>query len=292
MQHLDWDDLRYAHAVAAGGSLAAAARALRVNHTTVMRRIAALEARLSTRIFERLASGYVPTPAGEELIAATARIEELVTGLERRLAGADLAISGTVRLTTTDTLAVSLLPAVLAALRRAHPALLVEVATSNVFLNLTRREADVALRPADDPPPDLFGRRIGDIGFAVYGLPDLSPVGSLGGLPWIGIDDTLSATAAARWMRTALPDAAIVARAGSFVSMRLLAEAGLGAAALPCYLGDASPSLVRLSPPVEAMRTGLWILTHEDLRRTARIRTVMDFLGAELSKMKPLISGG
>jgi len=292
MQHLDWDDLRYAHAVAAGGSLAAAARALRVNHTTVMRRIAALEARLSTRIFERLASGYVPTPAGEELIAATARIEELVTGLERRLAGADLAISGTVRLTTTDTLAVSLLPAVLAALRRAHPALLVEVATSNVFLNLTRREADVALRPADDPPQDLFGRRIGDIGFAVYGLPDLSQGGSLGGLPWIGIDDTLSATAAARWMRTALPDAAIVARAGSFVSMRLLAEAGLGAAALPCYLGDASPSLVRLSPPVEAMRTGLWILTHEDLRRTARIRTVMDFLGAELSKMKPLISGG
>jgi molybdate transport repressor ModE-like protein len=293
---LDWDDLRYALAVAEAGSLAAGARQLGVNHTTAMRRIAAFEERLGMRLFERLPGGYVLTPGGEELIETARRIGDSVTALERRLAGSDLRISGTVRVTTTDTLAASLLPGILAALKTAHPGIDVDIAVSNVFLNLTRREADIAIRPADDPPPGLFGRRLSSIGFAVYGATMLDvrqqpATEVLSYHPWIAPDDSLSATAVSRWMVAALPDAAIAIRADSLVTMRQLAEAGMGLVALPCYLGDRSPQLRRLTPPLDAIRTGLWILTHEDLRRTARIRTFMEFVGSALQAQRRLIEG-
>jgi DNA-binding transcriptional LysR family regulator len=295
MRAFDWDDLRFALAVAAGGSLAAGGRLLGVNHTTVLRRIAALEKRLGARLFERLPSGYTLTPLGEELVEAARGIDESVNRLELKLAGADAGVSGVVRVTTTDTLAVSLLPEIFAELKAAHPGLELEVATSNLFLNLTRREADVAIRPADDPPPALFGRRIASVGFAVYGRRDRFakplPLAELARHPFVAPDDSLSATAAARWIASALPDAAIAARADSFVTLAAIAEAGLGLAALPCYLGDRSEKLARLSQPIEAMRTGLWLLTHEQLRRTARIRAVLEFVGAALAKRRKAIEG-
>jgi DNA-binding transcriptional LysR family regulator len=294
MASLDWDDLRVALAVASGGSLAAGGRLLGVNHTTVLRRIAALEKRLGTRLFERLPSGYVLTPAGEELVEAAGSMDETVNRLELRLAGADLSVSGPVRVTTTDTLMTSLLPGILAALKAAHPGVEVEMTTSNLFMSLTRREADVAIRPADDPPPALFGRRISSVGFAVFGRRDGAdplPLAQLSSRPWIVPDDSLSATAAARWIASTLPDARIAARADSFVTMAALAEAGMGLAVLPCYLGDLSAGLARLTPPIEAMRTGLWLLTHENLRRTARIRTFMEFVGNALAKRRRAIEG-
>ena len=296
MRAFNWDDLRFALAVASGGSLAAGGRLLGVNHTTVLRRIAALEKRLGARLFDRLPSGYALTPLGEELIEAARGIDERINRLALKLAGADAGISGLVRVTTTDTLAVSLLPEILAELKAAHPAVEVELATSNLFVNLTRREADVAIRPADDPPPALFGRRIGSVGFAVYGRGDLLPHGALpleelARHAFVAPDDSLSATAAARWIASALPEAAIAARADSFVTMAALAEAGLGLAALPCYLGDRAARLVRVSQPIEAMRTGLWLLTHEQLRRTARIRTFLEFVGAALATRRKAIEG-
>lgn len=296
MASLDWNDLRFALAVASAGSLSAAARKLGVNHTTVLRRIAVLEARLGVRLFERLRSGYALTPHGEELVEAARGMDETVNRLELRLAGADLRVSGPVRVTTTDTLMASLLPEILAELKAVHPGIEVEVTTSNVFVSLTRREADIAIRPADDPPPSLFGRRISSVGFAVYGKRGgdsggTLPAAELAHYPWIVPDDSLSATAAARWITSELPNAEIAARADSFVTMAALAEAGLGLAALPCYLGDRSTGLIRLSPPVKAMRTGLWLLTHEHLRRTARIRTFMEFVGAALAERRKAIEG-
>lgn len=293
---VDWDDLRFALAVAEAGSLAAGARQLGVNHTTAMRRIAAFEERLGMRLFERLPGGYVATAGGEELVETARRIGVAVTTLERRLAGSDLRISGTVRITTADTLAASLLPGILAKLKTAHPGIEVDIVVSNVFLNLTKREADIAIRPADDPPPGLFGRRLSSIGFAVYGaaILDIQPQPSAEALrhhPWIAPDDSLSATAVGRWMPTALPDASIAIRSDSLVTTCRLAEAGIGLVVLPCYLGDRSPLLRRLTPPLDTIRTGLWILTHEDLRRTARIRTFMEFVGGELQGQRRLIEG-
>ncbi|MGE0237104.1 MAG: LysR family transcriptional regulator [Parvibaculaceae bacterium] len=294
MPDLEWDDLRFVLAVANEGSLAGAARRLGVNHTTVLRRVGAFEERLGLRLFERLPTGYVPTAGGEELVAAAQRIDDEVTALERKLAGQDLRLSGVVRITTTDTLMGSILPEVLAGFRAAHPGIAIEVAVSNLMFNLTRRDADVAIRPARDPPETLVGRRIAGIAFAIYGSADhvaAQPSPNLTDHQWIGPDDHLASTSVAQWMRAELPGADIALRTDSLLAARDAAVAGLGLAALPCYLGDGTPGLVRVRAPVAAMGTALWVLTHADLRHQIRIRAFTDFVAEALSRRRSLLEG-
>jgi DNA-binding transcriptional LysR family regulator len=292
---MDWDGLRYVLAVGSAGTLAGAARALGVNHTTVLRRIAAFEDRAGARLFERLPTGYVPTEAGEALMAAAREIDATVTGLERRLAGQDLRLSGTVRVTTTDTLMASLLPGMLAAFHVTHPGITVEVAISNLMLNLTRRDADVAIRPADDPPPTLVGRRIAAVGFGVYASQTYLDRASVprkrwSAHTWLVPDDSLAGTVTGRWARETLPDVSIAARADSLLALCELAAAGLGVAALPRYLGDLSAGLVRVGTP-DIPPTALWILTHEDLRRSARVRAVTEFMAQAFVRRRALLEG-
>lgn len=294
MPNLEWDDLRYVLAVATEGSLAGAARRLGVNHTTVLRRVGAFEERLGLRLFERLPTGYVLTAGGEELIAAAHRIDDEVVALERKLAGQDLRLSGSVRITTTDTLMDSILPEILVGFRAAHPGIALEVAVSNLMFNLTKRDADVAIRPALDPPEALVGRRIARIAFAIYGSADYLAAhtsASLADHRWIGPDDHLSATSVAHWMRAELPGADIVLRTDSLIAARNAARAGLGLAALPCYLGDTTPGLVRRHDPIAAMETALWVLTHEDLRHQARIRALTDFAVQAFGQKRALLEG-
>ncbi len=295
MTELAWDDLRYVLAVADAGSLAGAARTLGVNHTTVLRRVDAFEKRLGLRLFERLPTGYVLTAGGEELIATARHIDDTVTNLERKLAGQDLRLSGAIRVTTTDTLMGSILPDILAAFRAAHPGISIEVALSNVMFNLTKRDADVAIRPASNPPKTLVGRRIAEIAHAIYGSPSYlakhRKTEDLVAHQWVGPDDTLATTSIAQWMRSKLPGSEITLRADSLLGLRQAALAGLGLAALPCYLGDTCPGLVRVHRPIVAMQTELWILTHEDLRHTARIRTFTEFAAKALGRHRRLIEG-
>jgi len=294
MARLEWDDLRYVLAVADAGSLEGAARHLGVNHTTVLRRIGAFEQRLGLRLFERLPTGYVLTAGGEELIAAARHIDDTVTGLARKLAGQDLRLSGPLRITTTDTLMGSILPDILAEFRAAHPGIGIEVAVSNLMFNLTKRDADVAIRPANDPPETLVGRRVAKIAFAIYGSPRYlarRKGDDLAAHRWVGPDDSLAATSVARWMRTEVPDSEITLRADSLVALRQAAQAGLGLAALPCYLGDTSPGLVCVRGPIAAMQTALWVLTHQDLRRTARIRAFTEFAADAFVRRRALLEG-
>jgi DNA-binding transcriptional LysR family regulator len=292
---MDWDDLRYVLAVADAGSLAGAARRLGVNHTTVLRRVGAFEERLGLRLFERLPTGYVLTAGGEQLIAAARDIDATVTGLERKLAGQDLRLAGSIRVTTTDTLMASILPEILAEFRGGHPGIQVEIALSNLMFNLTRREADIAIRPADDPPETLIGRRICAIAFAVYGSPDYlaraDQAKSLADHQWIAPDDSLASTATSRWMRTELAQAEITLTADSLFALHQAARVGLGLAALPCYLGDTAPDLVRVHPPIPELQTALWILTHADLRHTARVRAFTEFAGEAFAQRRPLLEG-
>jgi DNA-binding transcriptional LysR family regulator len=293
MHRIDWDDLRYVLAVAQAGSLAGAARALGVNHTTVLRRVGAFEEALGLRLFERLPTGYALTAGGEELVAAARSIDGTVTALERKLAGRDLRLVGTLRLTTTDTLMASVLPPMLAAFRAEHPGIELEVSVSNQMANLTKRDADVAIRPATEPPETLVGRRVAGVAFAVYAAPALLPKadGDLAGALWVGPDDSLAGTSVARWLRASLPSARVAVRCDSFVAMREAAAAGLGVVALPCYLGDGSPHLRRALPPLAGLATELWVLTHEDLRRTARVRAFTEHAAAALAARRDLFEG-
>ncbi|TFI60264.1 LysR family transcriptional regulator [Sphingomonas parva] len=290
-RRLAWDDLLYVLSVGRTGSLSGAARTLRVNHSTVFRRIAAIEEQLGVRLFDRRRDGYAPTAAGEEVIALAGRLDDDVIALERRLAGEDLRPSGTVRFTTTDTMISTVIP-ICADFRRAYPEICVELVTGNEFLNLTRRDADVALRPSAKPPETLHGRRLATIAFAVYGAP--SYLAATGGPDldrthqFCGLDDSLSHLGAYRWIADNVPRERIGFRASSFVALVDAARVGLGLAVLPCYLGEES-GLQRVGAPLAEVSTDLWLLVHEDLRRTARVRVFLDFVSEAIGRSRAMI---
>ncbi|MFG6178512.1 LysR family transcriptional regulator [Halomonas sp. THAF12] len=283
-QGLVWDDLRVALAIAETGSLSGAARRLGVSHATVFRRLGTIERRLGVRLFERGRSGYVPTPAGEELAATASRVAAEVAAAERRLAGRDLRLAGTLRLTTTDTLLMGLLSPILADFRQRHPAIELEIAVSNQLFNLSRRDADLALRPTRSPPEHLVGRRLGDIAQAVY-----VRRGAATESAWVGPDRHLGDAALEAWMAARTPGAAC--RIDTLLGMFAAVRDGLGRAVLPCYLADAEPALERLGAPIPELATGLWLLTHPDLRRVERVRAFMAHLAEALEARVSRLAG-
>jgi len=295
---LDWNDLRSFLAIARAGSLQGAARALGVNHSTVFRRLNALEAALGVRLFDRLPGGYAPTPAGEAMRASAERVEHEVQDLELRITGGDVRLSGTLRVTTTDTLAQGLLMPHLEAFRAAYPGIELELITSNAFFSLSKREADIALRPGRQPDEAMVGRRLGEIAVAVYGARAYltahgapGSVGELRGHALISGDASLGHLPAVRWLARHAPADAVVLRCNSWLAQLAAVRAGLGLAALPCFLADPEPALQRALPPEPGLASELWLLTHPDLRRTARVRAFMDHLAAALRKERHRLAG-
>ncbi|WP_040488141.1 LysR family transcriptional regulator [Fodinicurvata sediminis] len=286
-----WDDLRVVRAIADAGSLSGAGRQLGLSHATVFRRLNEIEARLGVRLFERMRGGYSPTPAGEDLAATAVRVADEVLEVERRLAGQDLQPAGSLRVTTTDTLLFGLLSPIFTAFRQAYPEIGLEVALSNNLFNLSRREADVAIRPAQAPPDTLVGRRIGVIAQAVYGRTELlegeSETHDLTSFSWIGPDEVMGYRPLEHWMeRQGLQDSCRY-RLDSLLAMTVAARDGAGLAVLPCYLGDGAPELRRLGAAIPELATDLWLLTHPDLRRVARIRAFMDFVAEAVRREAP-----
>ncbi|SDF64317.1 DNA-binding transcriptional regulator, LysR family [Onishia taeanensis] len=294
-QSVRWDDLRVVLAIHTAGSLSGAARHLGLSHATVFRRLEGIERRLGVSLFVRARRGYTPTPAGEDMAATGARVEREVLGAERRVAGRDLKLSGTLRVTTTDTLFAGLLAPLFADFRLMHPDIVLEVAISNQLYNLTRRDADVAVRPASTPPEMLVGRRIGDIAQAVYGARDCHVEGRIGadltGLDWVGPDAQLGYPALEAWMESQSVASACRYRVDSMLGMLSAVREGAGVAVLPCYLADADSRLVRLSEPLAELSTDLWLLTHPDLRRVARIRAFLDFIAEAIIERQARLRG-
>jgi molybdate transport repressor ModE-like protein len=280
---LPWDDLRLVLAVGRAGTLTRAARDLGIDHSTAFRRLGALESLLGVRLFERARSGYAPTAAGEAVVGAAGRVEAEVLAAERLVAGEDLRPGGIVRLTTTDTMAGLIAPA-LAACRHAYPAITLELVITNAMLTLTRRDADIAVRPADDVPGHLFGRRLGAIASAVYAV---DPAPAL----WVAPDESLAHLRAAAWLARRVPDDQVALRCNSLMGLLAAARTGIGRAILPCFLGDTEPALRRLGEPLDALETGLWLLVHPDLRRAARIRAVLGSLTEALAGMRGRFAG-
>ena len=292
MQNLHWDDLRYFLAVARAGSLSGAARSLGVNHSTVLRRLSALEARLEARLFERFHTGYVMTQAGEELQDKLLPVAGEIHAIERRLGGLDTAPSGTIRITTTDTLAHGLLAPSLADFRRLHPHIQLQVGVQNTFLNLTKREADVAVRPSNKPPENLVGRRVGSIQTAIYASKAYLREAAKArraptdwqAHPWVASDESLAHLAQARWLSAHVPPEQVAMSADSLVAMADAVRAGIGLGLLLCLLAEPHRDLVRLGPPLTELDTQVWVLTHPDLRKVRRIQALTSHLVESLGK--------
>ncbi len=286
-ESLDWNDLRYFLAIAATGTLAGAARRLGVNHSTVFRRLNALEERLAVRLFDRLPQGYVLTAEGDEVRRHAQQVDDAVNALDRAVAGRDFRLGGSIRVTTPAKIATDYLVHYLPEFAERYPDIQVEVAVGDHDFDLTRREADVALRATANPPEFLVGRPVADLpwyvcaskGFiARHGRPrDMSEVGRF---PLIGADESFRRLAVFAWQHRAYPRERIVMRANHLGVMAAMAMQGLGLAFLPVDQYD--PELQHLFP-VEPQFTGqLWLLTHPDLRQVARVRVFMDFLHGKL----------
>lgn len=272
----DWDLLRTLLALARCGTLSAAARALGVDHTTVARRLEALERDMGRPLFERSPAGYAPTPAGEEALAAAERMQSEVDGLMRRVDGAALDLSGQVRLTSTPHLAGALLVPALGDLLRRHPSLQVELIGDSRALDLSRREADVALRLARPEKPGLVARRIGRIAFALYaGAADRRAFAEQ---RFLAYEEPSGAATIQRYLADMVADARIVLRSNTMQVLIEAARAGLGAAVLPCFVGEADPALARVRAPRPAPLLPLWVVYHEDLRRSPRVKALVGFL--------------
>lgn len=293
-QSAPWDDLKTVLAIAEAGSLSGAARGLGVSHATVFRRLRAIEDRFGVKLFDRDAGGYTPTPAGEDIAQAAKRMESEVVGVERRVAGRDLLPSGSLRITTTDTLLSSLLTPILAAFRSDYPEIRLEVSVSNAPLSLARREADVAVRATQSPPENLAGRRVGSIAQAVYGAaPAIADCSSpdYGGAVWVGPDETQWYTRLDAWMKKRGFDARCGYRVDSLQGMQSAVRQGIGVAVLPCYVGDPDEHLVRLGDPIPELSTDLWLLTHPDLRRVVRVRAFTGYVGDAVHRRHRLLAG-
>ncbi|MGI9353677.1 MAG: LysR family transcriptional regulator, partial [Rhizobiaceae bacterium] len=279
---LDWDDLRFILAVAESGSAVAAAKKIGVNPSTIQRRIARFEEQNGIRLFERRRRGLHPTPECRNIVVEVSQINERVMAMSRDMLGGDLRLEGLLRVTSTETFLTQTVAEQFAEFRRIHPAIELEVTLTNTRLNLSRQDADIAIRPSRAPHETLVGQRIAGLGFALYGvealvgdLPEVPDLKTLRNLPWIGAGEVLAAAPSHEWIANNIPHETVGLTIDTFPAMVTCALAGTGVALLPCSLADTQPALLRRELPGERLQTSVWILTHPEIRNAARIKAFM-----------------
>jgi DNA-binding transcriptional LysR family regulator len=280
-------DLEITLALTRAGTLAAAGERLGVDASTVFRALQRIERGLGRPLFERTRSGYVPTEVANALAEHAEAVESALEAARSTVESEPSQISGTVRITTTDTVLHGLVAPALAALRTVHPLLGFELHTGNELASLTRRDADIAVRATKRPPAHLVGRQIGPIRVALYtarrgGVRRFSDVQS-GACDWIAPDDALPEHPSVVWRKRHFPKVAPRYRVGSILSVMELVALGLGAGIVPLFLAEGRRDLLRLSDPLEECETELWLLTHPEARHLRRVGTVYSHLAQTIS---------
>ena len=293
---MDWNDLRFFLAAARERSLAGAARRLSVEHTTVSRRLTALETALFAKLFTRSSDGLALTDVGQKLLPQAEAVERTMQVIERTASGCDERIEGVVRVTTSEAFSGFLVKR-MGPLREKHPALVVEMLSGNRTFDLLRGEADLAIRLSPVTQGDLVGRKVGDSGWSVYAAPSYlkrkgtpSSIDDLREHDVIGFDETMANLPGAKWLETRLAGANIVMRGNSIVSAFNAAVTGFGIAVLPCLLIEKDAGLARITPDVVSTRD-IWLVMHPDLAKLARVRAVIDFIGELIERERTMISG-
>lgn len=270
---MNWDDLRFLVVIGREGTLAGAARRLKVDQTTVARRLRALEDALGTLLFERSDGRWQPTATGTHVLERATRIEEDVAGLTRIADAGRPGIQGTVRITSVGTLLADWLVPRLPDLYARHPGLDVTLVASNDNLNVARREADIAIRLARPESGDFLIRKLVDVGFAVYAPASGAPPDA-----WVCYDDELAHTPEMRWLTPQLADSRVRLRSNGVDALTRAVAAGIGRGVLPCFIGDATPGLIRQSGPAPVVTRELWLLIHPDARQQPRVGAVADWV--------------
>ena len=292
----NWDDFRVFLALVETGSLSAAARQLGLSQPTVGRRIQALEEALDKRLFDRLPKGYLPTAAGEALLPMAASMGAAAEAIDRSRAVGD-ALAGTVRISAGSSMCRFICNR-LASLLDGLPGLDLEIAASFQFTNLSRREADIAIRNRMPEQGDLVTQRVAQPAVAVYGSRryvarnqvDLQP-DRYGDWDWVGYDAAHEHLATARWLTEKLKGGRQRFRVATPPEKLYAIKGGGGLGLLSCYAADCEPELVRIGDPIPELRGETWMVVHQDLRQLPRIRTMVDRLTAMFRELAPLFDG-
>jgi len=288
---IDWNDLRYVLETVRHGGLSGAARALGVNHATVSRRIQAAEQASGAVLFDRLPGGYAPTAAGLEAAKAAESMESASAGLSLSIAARDQRLSGQLSVTAPQLLIERILGGILAEFCAAHPEIELQLFASNEALNLSQREADVAIRVSDAPLETLVGSRVADQRAAVYvsrAYGERLSAAPRQRLNWIRFSHWPGVPAE---LGDAWPERRVALVVDDMTAAIGAVRAGIGATRMPCFLGETDPALMRLPGVGSFAYPGIWVLTHRDLQRVKRIETFMEFAAARLRRLRPVFVG-
>ena len=283
--------MRYFLALADCGTLSAAGRQLEVSHTTVLRRIKSFESSLQTRLFEQTTSGYQLTDAGSILLEQATVFKNSLDLVTRDIESVDHAIAGEVLIATTDSLAFNLMPSLVKKMTDTHPELKIKVHMGIQMSNVQNREADIAIRTCRAPPDALIGRRVGSIGFSACASREYVGKHGLSAFPvetgehqFIMLDDSFKGAPFYDWMNSCISRDDSVVEVNNFLLAKAMCAAGLGITVLPSYMLEGDDCLLELPTHEPIEQNSLWILSHSDLRDTARMRLVRQFLFDSLSQ--------
>lgn len=286
----NWDNLRVFLALARHKTLTRAGESLQVSHATVYRKIKAFEQELGVTLFENTPTGYLQTSAADRLFENMEVVEGHIESSLREIRGLDQRIQGSIIVATTDTFGCKLLPPILKKFQLAYPELSIELNISADTVSLSRREADIAVRASAQPPPNLVGRKVGRIDFAVFAaesyLELCDPIESaedLGKHHIVVLDESFGHLAVKQWMDQQITEDTKVTKVNGMLPLIELCEAGLGLAAMPRFaLTSGCSDLKEVFPIPESLEHHLWVLTHRDLTKSTRIRITTEFLYREL----------
>ena len=294
----DWDDLRFFLAVARHHSTLAAGRALKVNQSTVQRRLTELERRIGRPLVKRHPTGYRLTELGREMVAHAERVEQAVLGFEQHLDASKREAVGIIRVTCPEPLVYRITQSgLLDRFHARHPGLRVEFVMSDKYLDLAKGDADVALR-SGDTDGDLVGRKIADSIWAVYasrryierhGKPER--IEDLEQHALVGFDETMAKHRAAKWLGQVAPNGKFVARNNSVLGLLYAVKSGVGVGPLPTAIADAEEDLVRVLGPIPELARIWRLLTPPELRRTPRVSAFFDFITEEIEALRPILTG-
>lgn len=279
VQDHNWEDLRLVLAITQGRGLSGASRILSLHHATILRRLNSFEARMGVILFQRGARGYEPTEVGEELARVALSIDQNVEDAYRQLAGQDLRLSGNIRFVTSDFIAQTLLPPVLERFRKTHSSIDIEVSISPKFASLTKRDADVAFRAANEPPDDLVGKQIAVLGYGIYAHRSVVSLQNqntgLEQLDWVGDDHTIAHVTTNQWRLREFPNARVRTRFDSLIGKLGAIQSGMGIGFLPHFVTLNDDNLICLKSRPEKWTLDLWLLTHPDLAQMNRIKAFL-----------------
>ena len=291
---LEWSDLAIILAIGRAGSLSGAARALGKTHSTIFRNISAIEEKAGVRFFDRFDTGYVPTDAGRTALVYAERVEGEFHALSLEVLGQDTKLRGPMRVTCPEAFASDHMPGLAARFVGLHPEIQIEVSPGHGAVDLNKREAEVAIRATRKPPETSFGRKICPFRFALYGSEsylEAFPDKPLAEHAFCLIETSLAWLVPTVWKTKAEGESRVVFQCRASRAVQNASAEGMGLSLLPCYVGDVDPRLVRVSDPMAGLDLELWVLTHPDLRNTARVRAMMSFLYDELGARADLWGG-